>query len=136
MSSGIQYTITEDVLPSLQGVVPSSMVTCSLAGIPNNTPISQVFYVDENHVAISHQFFKKTLQNIQENPVMCIIITCPIEYKLRKLMLRFKETQESGEIFESMKLQLDIIATRQGKEGVFVLKAAEIFEILSIETLE
>jgi len=128
--------ITEDIMPSLQGVIPSCLETCSAQGIPNTTAVSQVFYVDENHVAVSHQFFNKTKHNISENPVARVIITCPVTYKLRKLLLRFIESQNSGEIFEQMRLQLDVISTTQHKEGIFKLRSADIFEVLSIETLE
>jgi hypothetical protein len=136
MSSAINNKITEEVMPSLQGVIPSSMATCSLQGIPNNTAVSQVFYVDETHVAISHQFFNKTIRNINENPFACLVVTCPINYKLRKLLLRFVESKTTGEIFDNMKLQLDVIASMQHKEGVFVLQSADIYEVISLEVLE
>jgi len=136
MSRSLNNKITEEVMPSLQGVIPSSMETCSAQGIPNTTAISQVFYVDETHVAISHQFFNKTTGNISENPHARVVITCPLTYKLRKLLLRFVESQNSGEIFEQMKMQLDIISTMQHKEGVFVLRSADIYEIISLELLE
>lgn len=134
--STLTAKITEDVYPSLQGIIPSSMATCSLQGIPNNTAISQVFYVDENHVAISNQFFNKTTHNIKENPIACVIITCPIHYKLRKLLLRFVESQNSGKVFEKMKLQLEIIASMQQKEGIFILQSAHIYKVISLEVLE
>ena len=47
----------------MEGVTPSTIVTCSLAGEPNTTNISQVYYVDESHVALSHQFFNKTYKS-------------------------------------------------------------------------
>ncbi len=128
--------ITEEVMPSLQGVIPSSMESCSAQGIPNTTAISQVFYVDETHVAISHQFFNKTTRNVSENPYVRVVITCPLTYKLRKLLLRFVESQSSGDIFEQMKLQLDVISTMQHKEGVFILRSADIYEIISLEVLQ
>ena len=52
--------ITEEHLPCLQGMFPSWMTTCSSKGEPNTTVISQVWYVDEEHVALSFQFFNKT----------------------------------------------------------------------------
>ena len=125
--------ITAEMLPSLQGAIPAIIGTCSLAGIPNVTYISQVFYVDESHVALSYQFFNKTIRNIRENPVLCALVTCPVNYFLHKLMLRFIESRSSGEIFDEMSLQLEAIASMQGKTGIFKLQAADIYEVLSID---
>ena len=127
--------ITEDVLPSLQGRFPSPVATCSLDGVPNATAISQVYYVDANHVALSRQFFNKTVRNIAENPMACVMVTCPVTYKFRKINLRFVESQTSGEIFEKMKLQLDIIASMQKRTGLFKLQSSDIYEVVSIEVL-
>lgn len=124
--------ITDEMLPSLQGVIPSIVGTCSLAGIPNVTYISQVFHVNESHVALSYQFFNKTIRNVRENPVLCALVTCPVTYSLYKLMLRFVESRTSGEIFEEMSLQLEAIASMHGKTGIFQLQAADIYQILSI----
>ena len=60
--------ITEEHLPALQGMMPSWITTCSAAGEPNTTVISQIWYVDEEQVALSFQFFNKTKKNIEENP--------------------------------------------------------------------
>ena len=127
--------IDPEMLPSLQGVIPSIIGTCSAAGIPNVTYISQVFYVDESHVAISYQFFNKTIHNIRENPVLCVYVTCPVNYVLYKCMLRYIESQASGEIFDEMSLQLEAIASAHRKTGIFKLRAADIYEVLSVEKI-
>lgn len=56
--------LPEEIKPAMLGAIPSTMVTCSLAGVPNVTAISQVWYVDETHVALSFQFFSKTHRNV------------------------------------------------------------------------
>ena len=123
------------MLPSLEGVIPSSLVTCSSKGVSNNMAVSQVFYIDETHVAISRQFLNKTLQNIEENPIARVVTTCPVSYTLYRMLLRFIESQSTGPIFERMKLQLEIIASMVHKEEVFMLKAADIYEVIEIETM-
>ena len=51
--------ITEELMPALQGIVPAWVVTTSAENVPNCTCVSQVYPVDENHVALSNQFFPR-----------------------------------------------------------------------------
>ena len=60
--------ITEEHLPALQGMFPSWITTCSAAGEPNTTVISQVWYVDEEHVALSFQFFQQDQKEPRGKP--------------------------------------------------------------------
>ncbi|OQP64246.1 hypothetical protein A3860_19915 [Niastella vici] len=127
--------ITEEMMPAFEGVIPAVIASCSADGIPNVTYISQVYYVDEQHVAISRQFFNKTICNITENPMAQVILTCPVTYAIYKMLLRFRESQSLGPVFEEMTLQLEVIAGVQGKSGVFHLLAADIYEILEINQI-
>jgi hypothetical protein len=122
-------------MPALQGVIPTIVATSSLERVPNITYISQVYYVDESHVALSYQFFNKTIRNIRENPILAAIVTSPIDYTLYKLLLHYVESQTSGEVFDNMSMQLDALAIVQRKEGIFKLKAADIYEVISIEQI-
>jgi len=122
----------EEIMPALQGVIPSIVATSSLDHIPNVTYISQIYYVDTNHVALSYQFFNKTIKNVRENPVLVAILTCPVHYSLYKMTLRYQESQTSGEIFDNMSMQLDALAISQKKEHIFKLRAADIYEVISI----
>jgi predicted pyridoxine 5'-phosphate oxidase superfamily flavin-nucleotide-binding protein len=127
--------IFPEMMTALQGVVPSIVGTCSLEGIPNVTYISQVYYVDATHVALSHQFLNKTKRNIEENPMLCVYAVCPIKYKMYKMLLSFVESQSSGDIFEEMAVQLEAIASISNKVGVFKLQSADIYKVLSIEII-
>ena len=57
--------IKDKHMPALQGMFPSWITSCSSDGEPNTTVISQIWYVDENHVALSFQFFNKTKKIFQ-----------------------------------------------------------------------
>lgn len=128
-------TITEEIFPSLQGVVPSTFASCNAAGVPNVTYISQVYYVDERHVAISRQFFNKTIQNLAENPIACVILTDPLSGTLYRMIIRFIESLQSGDIYEQMAVQLQALTHVQASEYTFRLLAADLFEVISIEQL-
>ena len=60
--------LPDEIRPVLDNGIPAVMVTCSADGTPNVTVISQVHYVDETRVALSFQFFSKTIKNVRENP--------------------------------------------------------------------
>ena len=126
--------ITKDMLPAFQGVIPPTLATVSKDGIPNVTYISQVHYVDEEHVAISHQFFNKTWRNLRENPLCTIALTCPESFSMWKLNLSYKEEQTEGNIFDEMDMIIKVIASMQGMEDVFKLQSAVICKVDSIET--
>jgi len=103
--------IEGEILNALQGIVPSCIITCSKAGIPNSTYISQVFYVDENHVAISHQFFNKSIRNIRENSYASVNVINPEDFSMWILDLEFLHSETEGTTFDKMEIQLEAIAT-------------------------
>jgi hypothetical protein len=47
----------DGIREALDGVIPGTIATCSCDGAPNVTYLSQVEYVDNEHVATSYQFF-------------------------------------------------------------------------------
>ena len=67
--------LSEELRGALDNGVPAIMVTCSADGAPNVTIISQVYWVDETHVALSFQFFSKTIKNVRENPRAWVSVT-------------------------------------------------------------
>lgn len=127
--------IKEEMQMAMQGMIPSVIGTCDADGLPNTTIISQTYYVDENHVAISHQFFNKTIRNIQAVPKACLIITHPQEGSQWKMQVEYSHSESEGDLFERMSMQLEAIASMVGMEDVFELKAAEVFKVLSVEQL-
>lgn len=127
--------ISEEMKIAMKGIVPSTMSTCNLEGVPNISYISQLYYVDENHVAISNQFFNKTIRNIRENPLACVNIVSPEDFSMWVLDLKYSHSETESDLFEQMEMQLEAIASMQGMEDVFKLKAAEVFTVLSINKI-
>jgi predicted pyridoxine 5'-phosphate oxidase superfamily flavin-nucleotide-binding protein len=127
--------ITEDIKAAMQGIIPSAMVTCSADGVPNVAYISQVYYVDDEHVALSHQFFNKSIRNISENPQMCVGIVSPETAQMWRIDGLFLRSETEGKLFEEMNAQLEAIASMMGMENVFKLKSADIYKILKLEKI-
>jgi hypothetical protein len=128
-------TTLDGLRRSLEGIVPSIMATCSEDGTPNVSLISQVHYVDRDHVALSYQFFNKTRQNLLTTRRAAVAIIDPVTFARHRLALDYLETRTAGPLFESMKAKLAGIASHSGMSGVFRLLGADIFRVRSIEPI-
>jgi putative methionine-R-sulfoxide reductase with GAF domain len=119
-----------------QGVIPSSVATCDANGVPNLTLVSQVHEVDDRHVALSRQFFNKTVQNLGQNPIAAAQVYDPVTFDSYRLRLRHLRTETSGPLFEQMSVRIQAIASMTGMNGIFKLIGADVFEVLSAEKIE
>ena len=124
--------LPEEIKAAMQGVIPSHVVTCARDGTPNATAISQVYWVDPQHVALSHQFFSKTVRNVRENPRALAWVISPQTLDTWSLELEFDHADTSGPIFDSLDMQIEAIASLVGLKGVFKLKSADIYLVLSV----
>jgi adenylate cyclase len=116
----------------LEGAIPAVIATCSRDGSPNVSNVSQVHYVDGEHVALSFQFFNKTRENVLANPRATVVVIDPLTVARYALALRYERTETSGPLFESMKAKLAGIASHTGMSGVFRLQGADVYRVLAI----
>lgn len=124
--------LPDEIKPAMQGVIPSHVVTCARDGTPNATTISQVYYVDPDHVALSHQFFNKTKRNVSENPHAAVWLISPETFDTWGLEVEFERSETSGPIFDIMEMQIEAIASMVGMKGIFKLRAADIFRVRAV----
>jgi adenylate cyclase len=117
---------------ALEGVIPPVIATCSPDGTPNVTYVSQMHYIDPRHVALTFQFFNKTRENVLANPQVTAIVINPVTAAVHRIGLLYQHTEESGPIFETMKARLAGIASHTGMAGVFRLRGADIYRVLSV----
>jgi hypothetical protein len=123
--------LPDEIKPAMQGVFPSHVTTCSLDGTPNTSVVSQVYYVDSDHVALSYQFFSKTTKNIKENPRALAWVINPETFESWDLELEYDHSETSGPVFDVMDMQIEAIASMTGMKGIFKLRAADVYRVIS-----
>ena len=110
----------EQLRPCLEGVIPAVLATCAADGTPNASYVSQMQYVDAQHVALSFQFFNRTRENILANPQATALVIDPLTAATYRLTLMYLRTEGDGPLFQSMKAKLAGIASISGMAGVFI----------------
>jgi predicted pyridoxine 5'-phosphate oxidase superfamily flavin-nucleotide-binding protein len=116
-----------------EGVIPATIATASRDGCPNVTHLSRVFYVDDNHVALSNQFFSKTTRNLAENPYASVLLIDPLKFDEYRLFLKYERTERRGPLFDRMEADIDAVAAITGMTGIFKLKSADIYRVVQLD---
>ena len=127
--SGLSVPL-RDIEDCFQGIVPSLIATCSAEGVPNVTEISIVHRVDDEYVALSRQFFNKTIANLTHNPHGCVEVIEPQTGRQFRLDLQYERTETEGPTFDRMSARLEAVAAQEGMSKVFRLAAADICRVL------
>lgn len=123
----------DSIRDCLEGAVPGVMGTCSPEGVPNVSYLSQVDYVDAEHVALSFQFFNKTRENVLANPRATLMLAHPVTGARYLLDIEYLRTEDAGPLFERMKAKLAGIASQTGMSGVFRLRGADVYRVARID---
>ena len=124
--------IPKEAKETMQGMVPAAIFTSSASGEPNSTVISQVYWVDEEHVAVSFQFFNTTARNLAENPKAQIFSTHPKTFDSWCFDGEFVRRETEGPLFDEMNVQLEMVASMQGMSDVFKLRGADVFRVTRV----
>ena len=127
--------LPSEIRPVLESGTPGVMVTCSADGTPNATVISQVYYVDETHAALSFQFFSKTIRNVRENPRAFVCVFDIAGQAHWEVQLQFERSETTGPVFDAMDMQIEAIASATGMTGIFKLRAADIYRVAGVDIL-
>ena len=78
-----------------------------------------IMKLDEEHVALSFQFFNKTIRNIRENPHACACLNDIEGYTNWILHIQYDHSETEGPIFDEMDMQIEAIASVTGMAGIF-----------------
>jgi len=123
----------DQVRHCLEGVIPAVLATCSADGTPNVTYVSQMQYVDAQHVALTFQFFNKTRSNILANPQATALVIDPVTGDPYRLSLLYLRTETEGPLFQAVKAKLAGIASHTGMSGVFKLQGVDTYRVDAVE---
>lgn len=124
-----------DITACFEGTVPSSIATAGADGTPNVTQLSRVHYVDDDHVALSNQFFSKTQRNLAENPRASLVVIDPRVFDAYKLTIVYERSERRGPLFDRLHRDIEAIAALTGMTGVFKLRSADIYRVLELEQI-
>jgi adenylate cyclase len=122
-----------DIRSCFEGLVPSIIATAAADGTPNATHLSKVHFVDDTHVALSNQFFSKTMRNLAENPRASVLVIQPLVFDCYRLTLQYERTERRGPLFDQLSRDIDAIAALTGMSDVFKLKSADVYRVIEIE---
>src|SRR6478672_12563061 len=125
----------EAIRECLEGTLPGQIATCAPDGTPNVAYLSQVQYVDTEHVALSYQFFNTTRRNVLANPYVRVAVIDPTTAGHYRLTLQYLRTEQEGPLFENMKAKLAGIASHTGMAGVFRLLGSDVYRVLGIAAI-
>lgn len=115
-----------------EGVVPAAMCTVGEDGMPHICFVSQVEYLDEQHVALSYQFLNRSRRNVLATRRAALSVCDPYTAASVTLQLEYLRTETSGPLFERMRAKLAGIASHSGMEKVFKLQGADVYRVVDI----
>lgn len=117
---------------ALEGVFPSTLATTGRDGTVNLVFVSQVHHVDDDHVAFSEQFLKRTLDNLIANPRAQAFVVDPTTARQFRVDLAYVRRETEGPTVTRMRAKLEGIARATGMADVFALRAAVVCRVTGI----
>ena len=125
--------LPDEIRPVMENGVPVVVATCSADGVPNVSIVSEVYYVDPGTIALSFQFFSKTIKNVRENPQAVLVLNDIAGNRRWVLRVRYERSETSGPLFDAMDMQIEAIASVTGMSGIFKLRAADLYRVADVD---
>lgn len=122
-----------DLDDCFEGVIPSVVATGGADGLPNISYLSHVTRVDDDHIALSNQFFGKTAANLRRNPCATILLVDGRTGAQIRVEAIFVRSETGGALFDRVAAQLAASAAQVGMEATMQLKAVDVFRVLSLQ---
>ncbi|PWR18852.1 GAF domain-containing protein [Zavarzinia compransoris] len=124
-------TRLRDIRGCFEGVIPSIIATVDGEGMPNISYLSHVYYLDDDHVALSNQYFTKTAANTRTRGHAALILVDGISGRQYQLDITFLRAEAAGELFTRMAAHLKAMSSQQGMAEIMALRSADIYRVTS-----
>ena len=131
MNETLRKVSLDEIASCFEGIIPSVIATVAPDGTPNVTYLSVVHRVDDDHVALSRQFFKKTDENTTVNPYAQVKVIEPSTGREFWLDLVYERTETAGALFERMSTKLDAVAAVEGMTNIFHLRGVDVCRVMT-----
>ncbi|MEH2489576.1 GAF domain-containing protein [Bradyrhizobium sp. AZCC 2230] len=118
-----------------EGVIPAIIATVSRDGVPNISYLSHVAFVDDEHVALSDQFFSKTAANIRANNNAALMLVDPHDGAQYWLAVIFERSLDTGALFDTMAAELRASSAQLGMADVMRLRGVDVYRVASVEAV-
>lgn len=115
-----------------EGVIPAALCTVCEDGSPHICFISQVEYLDSQHVALSFQFLNRSRRNVLATRRAALSVCDPYTAASVTLQLEYLRCETSGPLFERMRAKLAGIASHSGMEKVFKLQGSDVYRVVDL----
>ena len=92
-----------------------------------------VRYVDEEPHRALEPVLLEDGRNLAENPMASVVLVDPTSYDEYRLKVVFERTVRRGAIFDRLREDVDKAAAFHNMQGVFKLKAADVFRVVDVQ---
>lgn len=120
----------------LDGVIPPAMCSVAEDGMPHVAYLSHAEYVDDDHLALTYQFFNRSRANVLATRRVALMVEDPSTGAGVVLQLHYLRTETEGPVFERLRVKLAGIAAHTGMEKVFQLRGADIYRVDALRRVE
>lgn len=121
-----------DLDTCFEGVIPAVIATAGADAEPNISYLSHVVRVDDDHIALSNQFFGKTAENLRRNPCATILLVDGRTGAQFRLETLFAHSRTEGPLFDLVAAQLAASSAQVGMGLPMRLRGVDVFRVLSI----
>jgi len=118
--------LPQNVIDALNRCKPFPLATCSKEGVPNVAYVGALKVLDDGTLLVANNFMKKTIANIEQNPVAAVVVWDPKSAESYQVKFAV-EVVDSGEQFEEFKAGIKKKFPKFPVHSMLVLRPTEVY---------